>query len=309
MEKFRQFPCDLFVHVVFDSIEYSYWTGNTDVATHPDFPALVHIKSTWEDRAILFRLPSGKHPPTLDERKPYPEEVIEKTRRECKRELVRMNTKEADYMAGWNTFLDSLHTRPQPSELWPFDAPPSSDEHPRVSVRAAEEASPSVPFTPALEGPVMRSGPAAPPPRRRQVPGVELTELAANSFAFVRIAAEAGSSRGKSSERPFPLPCCLVQLPPAFPADFDHFDPKATLKVKWWRPSESALYEDKWFVWFNGNRHWEGDIQRGMIVLVGVGMYADSNKQKILREKWAQVTVESLRLLPLLLTICIDFAV
>ena len=223
-------------------------------------------------------------------------------------ELEKMSH-EADYMAGWNTFLDSLHTRPQPSELWPFDAPPSSDEHPRVSVRAAEEASPSVPFTPALEGPVMRSGPAAPPPRRRQVPGVELTELAANSFAFVRIAAEAGSSRGKSSERPFPLPCCLVQLPPAFPADFDHFDPKATLKVKWWRPSESALYEDKWFVWFNGNRHWEGDIQRGMIVLVGVGMYADSNKQKRLREKWAQVTVESLRLLSLLLTICIDFAV
>jgi len=112
-------------------------------------------------------------------------------------ELEKMSH-EADYMAGWNTFLDSLHTRPQPSELWPFDAPPSSDEHPRVSVRAAEEASPSVPFTPALEGPVMRSGPAAPPPRRRQVPGVELTELAANSFAFVRIAAEAGSSRGKA---------------------------------------------------------------------------------------------------------------
>ena len=106
-----------------------------------------------------------------------------------------MKTKEADYMAGLNTFLDSLLTRPQPSELWPFDAPPSPDEHPGVNGRATEEAAPSVPFTPALEGPVMRSRPAAPPPRQRQVPGVELTELVANSFAFVRIAAEAESSR------------------------------------------------------------------------------------------------------------------
>lgn len=286
----------MFVHVVFDSIEYAYWTGNTDVTTHPSFPALVHIKSTWEERAILLRLPSGTHPPTLDERKPDWEAVIEKTRRECKKELIRMHTKEAEYMAGWDTFLDGLYTRPDPSQLWPLGAPPSFDGNPRSCGRA-EEAAPSVAFTPALEGPVMHSGPAAPQPRRRQAPAVELTELTANSFAFVRIAAvEGGNARG--SERPFPLPCCLVQLPPAFPTDFDHYNPKATLRVKWWRPSESARYEDKWFVWFNGNRHWEGDIQRGAIVLAEVRMFADSNTQRRLREKWAQVTVDSLRLLP-----------
>ena len=191
----------------------------------------------------------------------------------------------------WENFMPTLYEQCTAEGLWPLLLPSSAAIHRAV----ADEAVPVVPALPiptAVYGTVMRSGPTAQQPLPRPNHAVELSELAVNSYAFVSIEA------GDAGEEPFALACCLVQLPPFFPAGFDYKDPKACLDVKWWRPVD-ITYKGRWQVWFSGNQQWESPIERGTIVVADVGLREGSNNlNRPLGQRFARVLSSSLRLLP-----------
>jgi hypothetical protein len=58
--KFRQFNSDVFSHVVFSREELVYWRN--DASADSIFPMTVLIKSKWESRTVLFKLPDTPHP-------------------------------------------------------------------------------------------------------------------------------------------------------------------------------------------------------------------------------------------------------
>jgi len=216
---------------------------------------------------------------------------LEKVEREVAKELESVEVESIDW---WAKFIPTLWEQAAPEELWLL-APPSPSTVAQQAVVPA--ASPTLPIATAEYGTVVRSGPSGRQPLVRPSHAVELSELAVNSYAFVNIAS-CVRIEGEAPRAPFPLPCCLVQLPSELPAGFDYKDPKAVLPVKWWDPVDKT-YEGKWIVWLHGNRQWRSDIERGSIVLANVGLHDGSNNpRKTLRQRSARVLVGSLRLLP-----------
>ena len=101
-------------------------------------------------------------------------------------------------------------------------------------------------------------------------------------------------------ERPFPLDCCLVQLPCAFPPAFDSQDPTAEVKVLWWRPPPGNTYTGQWSPWLEEDgAQSETYEKRGTLVVVNVRLWRNSNDvDKPLRRRRVQMLYESIRLIP-----------
>jgi len=298
VSKFRQYNQSLFTHVVFTANEFTYWIGNSS-ALLPRFPALVNIPSAWEERVILLGRPVGAHPPTVADRKPEWEAAVELSRGQCVKDLPPTDLKNRDW---WEVFhgapatglaaATGLYARPTPASLWPpsLRAPPGGGGPLQPTSPVGGGAPPAAL---AAYGPVMRSGAAAAKPLVRPARAAELSELEPLSFAFVAIA----KSTGKGSQREFPLPTCLVQLPAAFPAGFNSKDPKALIKVRWWQPDVDG-YRGKWAVWFRGKSQWTENVERGAIEVAGVVVFTGSNNQSVpLAQRWVRVKKASLDLL------------
>ena len=98
----------------------------------------------------------------------------------------------------------------------------------------------------------------------------------------------------------FPLKFCLVQLPDSFPLGFKFDDPKAIIKLRWWKPVDaSAGFRGKWVVWFDEARMTSQCVSeeaRGGIVLADIGVHSGSNNTKFpLRQRWVRLNMLSCR--------------
>ena len=144
-------------------------------------------------------------------------------------------------------------------------------------------------------GPVMRSGAAAAVPLVRPHQPAELSELVPFSFALVSI-----EKTGNLDGTPFPLACCLVQLPRFLPPDFNSRDPTAQVAVRWWTPS-SGGYAGPWSPWIESgsSSQSESQVMRGALAVVNVQLWKGSNNpHKPLRDRRARMTAASIGMIP-----------
>ena len=309
--KFRQYNQPLFAHVVFSRREWAYWMCVAeDAPGAPEaagLPAIVLIKSEWEEHTVLRAPPGSSRPLVLAERKDDWESGLALALRQSRQDLQGDGAAiaTAERLIGTpggrlgGAGATGLHIRASVSELWPgwlatapadaaATAAAAAAALPDNEIRlAAIRAAVTAPY-----GPTMRSGAGEAAPLRRVVREIPvLSPLLAASFVLVKIESE---DHGGAE---FPLGLCVVQLPATFPVGFNSQDPAAVIKVKWWRPQKAdGGYSAKWVLWLNGSRIWESNVQRGSIALTGLVLWAGSNDaSKPIRGRWLKLTAASAR--------------
>ena len=303
LTEFRQFNLPQFIMVVFTAAEFHYWMQGASLPV-PPLPTVVLIRSEWERREVLEGLPVSPFPTKLSDRKPGWERAIGAELR-----VFHVDLAHDDHVnhSWWNNFggkpqngntpATGLFALANPSSLWPQVLSRSSTGAPQPTLppAVAEEVEN---FAVAPYRPVMRSGAENDAPRVRMeavAEVAEVAELVPSSFALLTIENEPG-------ERPFPLACCLVELPSSFPAGFDPADPLAEVPVLWWKPDESQKYSGMWTPWLDerGREQTHGTFPRAALAVLNVqlknGGY--NRRRRGLRTRTVYMTAESIRMAP-----------
>jgi hypothetical protein len=302
--KFRQYNNPIFSHIVFSREELIFWQNDANV--EGTFPMVVLIKSEWEKRTVLLKLPSTTYPP-LAARVETWQEDLEKALREC---LIDVPADDEVNKVWWRNYIGSvgeggstptgLFAQRNAKEMWPFPLVSGSAAMPPTPCNFSARESAAA----AVYAPIMRSGASEAAPLVRAHKAPALTELVPLSFAWVRVDGgaagdAAGASGGGSDEEPFPLQYCLVQMPRSFPAGFDTKDPTARVRMSWWKPEKADKgYEGRWRVWFKGQGQWAEPERRGAIGFTDVQVWASSVAVGPLRNRWVRVAAPSLKVLP-----------
>jgi len=287
LTEFRQHWSPKMAYVAFDEKEWWYHMKNKTLAV-PSLPQIVYIPSRWESHVVLKRLPESTFPPKVADRKPLWQDALAREMRQCHADLP---ANEHVHHTWWIKFAESLQHFAEPSTLWhkALCPPLSLDAETQVPAAAAPEDEEAC----APYAPVMRSGTSMDAPTTRAAEFEGLSELAASTFALVSIDGDA-----EAGKRPYPLACCLVQLPSSFPEGLDTKNPRAKIPLLWWWPDDET-YTGKWVPWLVGNAQSKSTEFRGTLLVVDVQVKnAVYGPRTRLRDRKAYLTAASLRIIP-----------
>ena len=286
LTEFRQHNKDRMANVAFTPEAYRYYMKDTTIAV-PDLPRLVYITSKWDPHVVLERLPSS--PPEVAVRKPKWQDALAKEMRQCHADIP---DNDHVHHAWWVEFNESLQQIAEPSTLWHNALCPPTVNAAAVEVMPAA-AEPEDDFSYAPYAPVMRSGTSIGASTLQVAETAGLSELVTSSFALISV-----DQNVAAGEKPFPLACCLVQLPSSFPEGVDTKHPGAEISLSWWWPSDET-YAGRWVPWLVGTVQSKSTEFRGTLLVVDVqvknAIYSQGTR---LRDRKAYLTAVSLRMIP-----------
>ena len=176
-------------------------------------PQIVYIPSRWESHVVLKRLQELNFPPKVADRKPLWQDALAREMRQCHADLP---ANEHVHHTWWIKFAESLQHIAEPSALWhkALYPPLILDAETQVPAAASlEDEEACAPYAP-----VMRSGTSMDAPTTRSAEFARMSELAVSASTFALVSIDGNAEAGK---RPYPLACCLVQLPSSFPEGLD----------------------------------------------------------------------------------------